>query len=123
MRRELRFERRRQHGDPVLGPLAVPHEDLVVGEVDVLDPQAERLGQAHPRSVEKGEEEPVVSLKMREDALDLFLRENHRQFPPPPGSDESLQLSHLSIQNRPVQEEQCAQSLGLGRGAHPMLLQ
>jgi len=79
MRRELRFERRRQHGHPVFRPLAVPHRDLIVGEVDVLDPQAERLGQAHPRPIEQGEEEAVVSLKPRKRAPDLFRCQHHRR--------------------------------------------
>lgn len=28
-----------QHGYPVLGSFAIPDQDLLIGEVDVLDPQ------------------------------------------------------------------------------------
>jgi hypothetical protein len=35
------LEARRQHGHAVLGSFAVSDQDLVQGEVDILDPQAE----------------------------------------------------------------------------------
>lgn len=72
---ELLLAGGRQHGDAVLLSLAVPHDDLVALEVDVLDAHAPALEQAQPAAVEEGAHEqrgrrdsPLATCPMGSDA-------------------------------------------------------
>jgi len=75
---QVRLEGRREHRHPVLGSLAVPDGDLVVGEVDLLHPQTQSLRQTHTGAVKEREEEPLGPLKMGEHAFDLLHRQHDR---------------------------------------------
>ena len=46
MPRQIGLDGRREHRDPILRPLAVPDDDQVCLEVDVLDAQAGAFEQA-----------------------------------------------------------------------------
>ena len=48
-----RFDRFRQHDDPVFFPLAVEYGYAVRLEVDVLDPQAKALHEPEPTAIEQ----------------------------------------------------------------------
>ncbi len=50
-----------EHGDAVFSPLAVAHDDLVLGEINVLDPQPQTLYQPQPRAVEQLGDQLVVA--------------------------------------------------------------
>jgi hypothetical protein len=101
---QIRLERRRQHGHPVLGALAVPDGDLVVGEVDVLDAQAERFHQAHAGAVEEREEGTVRRSEVREDAFDLVRRQYDGELPPPLGANEPFELAHLALEDDAIEK-------------------
>ena len=55
------FERLGQHSDTVFRPLAVPDEDVVSGEIDVLDAQTQTLHQSRSRAVHQRGHEPLGS--------------------------------------------------------------
>src|SRR6185312_3846764 len=112
---QLCFQRSRQHRHPIFLSLTVPHGDLVVGKVDVLHPQAQALRQPHPGAIKQGEKETLYPGKMREDRLDLLRRQHHGELPSPPRPDKALQFSHLLLKDYPVQKQQSAQGLHLGR--------
>ena len=48
---QVAFDRGRERRDPVLGALAIAHDDLVSLEVDVLHAQRERFKQPQARAV------------------------------------------------------------------------
>ena len=52
-----------KHRDPVLGALAVAHEDRPPTEIDVLHPQPNRFHDAHARAVQQFADEPVTMLQ------------------------------------------------------------
>jgi len=62
---ERGLERFGKQGDAVLGPFAVPDQDFVLGEVDVLHPQAQAFHQAQPCTVEKRGHQPFVPGEVR----------------------------------------------------------
>jgi hypothetical protein len=41
-----------QPGDPIVHPLAIPYDDLLLGEIEVFDAQPQTRHQAHPRAIE-----------------------------------------------------------------------
>ncbi len=76
VRREVGLERGGKHRDAVLLALAVADEDLVAGEVEVLDAQAQRFHEPEARAVEQGRDEARLAAEAGEDAADLVARED-----------------------------------------------
>jgi len=118
---QRRLERGGKHGCPILAPLPIPDGDLVLAEVDVFDPQAQAFHQAHPGPVEKGQEEMIDPGQPRKGASHFVPRQHDRQMPSPFGPDQPFELAHLAPQDGPVEKEQGAQGLGLGRRADPLV--
>ena len=81
---EMRFERRhdpvRQDRASVLAALSFAHRNLPNGEIDILDPQAQALHQAQSRAVEQRAHDPLDTLEMREQPLDLILGQDDRKL-------------------------------------------
>src|SRR6185369_6020585 len=65
------------------------------------------------------EEEALGTLRLREDSLDLFGRQDDRQLTPPLCPDQPLQLADLAFEDGAVEKEDRAEGLGLGRSADP----
>jgi hypothetical protein len=59
--------------------LRVADEDLVQGEVDVLDPEAKPLEKAHAGAVQEGCDELRGSVEPAEELVDLVAGENDRK--------------------------------------------
>jgi len=97
-------------------PLPFSHDELMVGEVDVLDTELKALGEPKAGAVEESGDEPGRSGHRAEDARHLALGENHRKLPWPP-CPYRVEIAQLSAQHVPVEEEQGAQRLILRRGA------
>lgn len=58
MRAQGLFDRPRQHGHAIVRPFPIPHRDLLVFTVEILDPQAQALQVAQPRAVHQHGDDP-----------------------------------------------------------------
>ena len=72
MPREAGLHSRRQHGHAVLVPLAVAHDDLVRGEINVLRAQPRALEQAEPSAVQQEAHQGRLADELCEDGTDLI---------------------------------------------------
>jgi hypothetical protein len=61
----------REHGHPILGAFAVPDDDQVRREVDVLDPEACAFEQAQAGAIEEQRQEARDALEVLEDGPNL----------------------------------------------------
>ena len=68
LRLQRRRQRGRQHDDAVLAALAVAHDDDAALEVDILDAQLQRLGDAHAGAVEQLRQHAVRAVEQRQHA-------------------------------------------------------
>lgn len=69
-----------QHGDPVLGPLAFPHQDLAPAEIHILHPQPEPFQQPHPGAAQQTQHQRHVGIpNRRQQALHFIHRQHHRK--------------------------------------------
>jgi hypothetical protein len=66
----------RQHGHPILATLAVPHDELVRVEIDILDAQAGALEQAQARTVHQHGHQPGRAFESLEEGADLVAGED-----------------------------------------------
>jgi hypothetical protein len=113
---EMVLQRRRkapaQHGDPILAALRPPDSDLPRLEVQVLDPQLQRLEQPEPAAIEQQRHQPRRARQPAEQPAHLFAREDDRQ-PLDPLRPGDVRHPDLPAQHHPIQEEQGAQRLRL----------
>ena len=97
-----------QDRDAVLGPLAVPDDDLVHPEVDVLDPQAATFQQAQAGAIEQGGHEPGRAVQLGDDRAHLVARQDDGEVFRAPGSDHVLQPGPVLVQDVTVELIQSA---------------
>ena len=109
--------RGRQYGHPILVSLPTVHGQLPRRKVDVLHPQLQSLEEAQPRPVEKHPDEPRGPLQASEHALGLLARQHHRQPARHLRPYDTIDPHHGVAEYLPVQEEDRAQRLVLGRGS------
>lgn len=76
---EGRLESGGKHRASVFFAFSLPHRDLLIVKVQVLDAESEGLGKPQARSVQEADHEAVWSLHFVEDSLDLLRREHHGQ--------------------------------------------
>jgi hypothetical protein len=73
---QLKAERFREyigeHGDTVIFALAITHNDLMVGEVKILDPQAHYFHQTEPTAIHDLGHELVYAVHFRDHSLSLI---------------------------------------------------
>jgi hypothetical protein len=100
------------HRDTVLPALAVAHDDLPVGEVDILHPQPQALDLAQPRPVQQARHQPLDALQLIEQLPHLRLRE-HRRQPHRPLRTREPEPRKIPAQHVLVQKEQRRQRLVL----------
>ncbi len=61
-----------QHGDPILEPFPVSDSDLILCEIEVVNPQAQAFHQSQPRPVHQAGHEPLVPVEVAEESLHLL---------------------------------------------------
>ena len=71
-----------------LEPLALPHDDRAVIEIQILDPQLQTLTDPHARSIQKLGEQTMLAFQKTEDA-NHHPGQHHRQVPRRPRSSGS----------------------------------
>lgn len=112
---QVGLEAGRQHGDAILGPLALADQNLVALEVDVLDPQVETLLEAHAGAVKDAGRQGLVALELGQNPTDLVPTENQRQPAGLLGPNDIAQTINRPVEHLAVEEEQSGQGLVLGR--------
>lgn len=106
-----------EEGDAVLVALAGSDDDVAGLEVDVLDAKASAFQQAEAGPVEKSGHESVGALQSVEQGADLPHAEDDREGPGNPGPDEVVEGAEFLFEDFPVEKDQGAEGLILGRGA------
>jgi len=114
---DARQESLRERHGAILLPLAVVHGQNPVIEVEALNPQIERLGNAKPAPVQQHHEIEGV-FKMRHHTVDLRTREHHRNVAPALRAHDPLDLAELPTEDMSEEEEQRVERLILRRGGH-----
>ena len=109
----------RQGDGPIAPALGALDPDLAALELEVLDPQPERLEQAEPAPVQEGGNEAVDAWKGVEQPADLIAREDEREVPRPPGADRGAEAFELAAGHVAVREEEGRQGLVLRGGGDP----
>src|SRR5262249_55002645 len=64
----------RQHCDAILPALAVPHHDLAIGEVDILNTHHQTFLQPQTRAVEQAHHQPLETVELNEQTAEPRLR-------------------------------------------------
>jgi len=72
-------KRIREHGDPVLPPLAIAHQNLPPAEFHIVYPQPHTLHQPQSTTVKQAGHQPVISRQSGKQLRDLLPRQHHRQ--------------------------------------------
>ncbi len=104
-----------QEGHAVLLPLAVADDEVVLAEIDVLDPEAEAFHQPQTGAVEQAGHEEFLAVELGQDGADLGAREDDGQPSGPlrpAGVDATFQRP---LEDDLIEEEQRAHRLVLGR--------
>lgn len=114
---ERRFEPARKHGDAVRAALAFAHDDLVAGEVEILDAQAKALEEPQLRAVEQRPHDPCRAGQRAEQAFHCGAREHDRQAPRAAGPHDIVEPAGIATQHIAVEEQQSRQRLILRRRA------
>jgi hypothetical protein len=118
VRPQGRLQRGGKKGRAVLSPFSVAHDQLLAGEVDVLDAELQRLQDADSGAVDQRRAQVLDAGHSREDGADLAAREDHGQALGAFRMDDSLQPGDLPPQHVLVEKEQRGQRLILGRSAY-----
>src|SRR5581483_10253828 len=94
----------RQHRAAVLGALAVAHHDLVAGEIDVFDAQAQAFHETHARAVQKTRYEPSAAVHRAEKLPDFVPRKHGRNSPRTLRAYDAIHPRQLDAEHVAVQE-------------------
>ena len=108
----------RQHRDAILVALAATDDDLVRGEVDVLDAEPAALEHPEPGPVQQAGHEAGHPLEPLEHGAHLVAGEDDRQALGALRAHDAIEPGKIDLQHVPVQEQEGAQSLVLGGGGH-----
>ena len=110
------FGRGGKYGDPVLVPFALPHGDLAVAEVDVLDPQGQAFEEAETGAVHQRGGDEVLSRQMAENLRNLIPGEDDRQQLRTFRANHAVEPVERDAEDVPVQEQESAERLVLRGG-------
>ncbi len=77
--RQLHYEAFGKQGPPIAIPLACSHQNMVGGEIDVLDAESRALGNPQAGAVHQHGHQPVDPPKLSDDRTDLVTGQNDRQ--------------------------------------------
>jgi len=111
----------RQHGDPVLVPFGVAHDDGAALEVNILDAQAEGLEQAQAGAVEELGDELIDAGELGDDAADLVFGEDGGQMLRLFGAQGLDGGIEFPAEHLAVEEEEGGEGLVLGGGGDMFL--
>ena len=70
------LEHLRQYGHLILCPLAIPHGDLLIGEIHIFHTQAHTFHETQTRPVEQTRHKARRATELCQDGLRLFSRKN-----------------------------------------------
>ena len=104
-----------KHRNPVLGALAVAHEDGPATEIDVLHPQPDRFHDAHARAVQQFTDEPVTTIQGAQKPGNLGARKHRRQSRGSLRPHDTIEPAHVLAQHLAMQKQQRALRLILRR--------
>ena len=113
---EIRVGHGRQHRNAILVALAAADDDLVGGEVDVLDSEPAALEHPEPGAVEQAGHEARHPVEPLEHGAYLVAREDDRQPLGALRAHDAVEPWEVDLQHVPVQEQKAAQRLVLGGG-------
>ena len=108
----------RQHGDAILAPLALAHQDLAAFERHILHAQTQAFQDAHPGAVQQRRDEPVRAFQLAQQVAHRALRQHHRQAPRSLGADDLVEPGQFVLQHLLVQEQDGGLGLVLGGRRH-----
>jgi hypothetical protein len=111
---EWRDKAGREHGDPVLESFSVSDCDLALGEVDVLDPQAEALHEAEAAPIEELGHELIGGGEAADHLACLVLGEDGGEVVGASCADGLGGGLEIAVEDIAIQEEQGAEGLVLG---------
>ncbi len=117
---EVGHERLRKRGGAVLAALAGADGELASGEVQVEHAEAQALVQPQACAVEERSDQPalrVVAVELLQDGAHLFSAQDHGQPGGLARAHQLVELADVAVQDAAVEEEECAERLGLRRGA------
>ena len=110
-----------KEGTAVPFSLRVTDDDLVESEIDVLDPELERLEEAQAGAIEKGRDEERGAVELLEEAKDLVAGEDDREAPGAAGAGNLSEVPERLPEHVLVEEEKGRQGLVLGGGGDVFL--
>jgi hypothetical protein len=105
-----------KHADAVAGALTLADEDLVLGEVEILDPQAEAFHQSQAAAVEQASHKLVGAGEAAQDFVDFQACEDGGEGFGAVGAHELSGEVEFEVEDGAVEEEQSAERLVLGGG-------
>jgi hypothetical protein len=108
----------RQHRQPIPPPLPIPDPQLPPLEIDVLNPQPQRLEQPQPAAPQQQRHDPRIPLEPRQHALHFFDRQHHGNPNRPPRPHHLPERPELPSDHIPIEEEQRIQRLILRPRRH-----
>jgi hypothetical protein len=111
----------RQDGEAILGALCVADQDLVLGEVEILEAQADTLVEAQPAAVEESSHEAACPVHAIQDAEDFLLAQYGGKAFGSPGAHVFEREVEGCVQDSLVQEGDGVESLVLGGGSDVFL--
>ena len=111
MRRQRLLRRRRQNRRTILLPLALPHDDPIPIEIEILDPKAQTFVELQPGAIQKRHYQvhrPGQRLQERRH----LLAEHHRQPLQRSRPDDRRKASGIYRQDVAIEKQNCAQRQG-----------
>lgn len=105
----------RKNGHSVLLALPAPDPDLTPLQIEILDPQRNRLPNPQPATIQEHGDQPGYAAELAQHARHLAPGQHHRQPARRRRSDQPAQVAERTREYLPVQEQQGRQRLGLGR--------
>ena len=116
-----RHQRGGQHHRAVLAALAAAHDERAAFEIDILDAQLQRLGDAQPGAVEQLREQALLALQQRQDARHFVGRQHHRQTRLALRAADGFHPRQVLREHLLVQEQQRRQRLPVRGDGHAAL--
>src|SRR2546426_2533496 len=109
----------RQHRDAITVALPTSHRDLVGPEVDILDPQAQRLEQSHPRPIQQlnDERRSASALQYAKHLAHFIFRQDDGDANRTLRSHQRRQAANRHLQHVAIQEQDRRKGLVLRRRA------
>ena len=116
MPRHFLDQRNREHGDAVLGPLALANDELAVRKIDILHPKAQALHEPHARAVQQLGHQGMRAFHPGEHRVRLEPRQDDGEPARFLGARDALHPRKVHAKYLAVEEQQRSKRLVLGGG-------